>query len=396
VKKMLAAFLLFAAMGCGRKEQAEEKPEPTEVQTAIVEESAITEWVELQGRVAPPFDRDATLAPQVSGRIVFLAARVGAAVPEGQVLARVETGALEDELKAAEASARRAEADAAFKRGVAKRSLDLVTKGVASREEAETADDAAVAAEAARIEAAAALATARRRFAWSEVKAPFAGVVVRVDRRIGDFVDGTQATPVLEIATAEGWEITASAAAAALQRLRAGQTSLIKGLSPGAEIAASVVTLARAVDPATGAGDVRLVPRIRPEGVALGTPVEVRVAVTAHTKAVVVPRAALRMAPDGTAEVVVVENDKAHIRKVQVGLSESDRVEVISGVTVGAHVVIEDPIGIAEGAAIAEKSGEEEDDDEKDEKGDKDKNAKGDKDPKAPETPAKTPKSEKK
>ena len=43
------------------------------------------------------------------------------------------------------------------------------------------------------------------------MKAPFAGVVVRVDRRIGDFVDGTAATPVVEIAATDGWEIVASA-----------------------------------------------------------------------------------------------------------------------------------------------------------------------------------------
>ena len=62
------------------------------------------------------------------------------------------------------------------------------------------------------------------------------------------------------------------------------------------------------------------------------------------------------MAPDGTAEVVVVEAGIAHVRKVETGFTEMDRVELISGVTAGAHVVIEDPVGIADGAALKEES----------------------------------------
>ena len=342
--------------GCGKASE-DEKPEPTLIKTAVAEEGVITEWVELQGKVAPPYDRDATLAPLVPGRIVFLAARVGEMVTEGAVVARVETGALDDQLKSAEAAARRSEAEVTFKRAVAKRSRDLVAKGVASREEAESADAAAVAAESAQAEDASSLATARRRRSWSEVTAPFAGVIVRVDRRIGDFVDGTAATPVVEIAATDAWEIVASATSASIPRLRSGQSASIFGLATPAEgVTATVIGIAQAVDPATGAGDVRLRPLSRPPGTALGSPVQVRVAVQAHPKAILVPKAALRMANDGTAEVVVVEAGIARVRKVETGLTELDRVELISGVAAGAHVVIEDPVGIADGAVLKEES----------------------------------------
>ncbi len=352
----LLAISTALSAGCGKANE-EEKPEPAAVKTAVAEEGAIKEWIELQGKVAPPYDRDAALASLVPGRIVFLAARVGELVSEGAVVARVETGALDDQLKSAEAAARRSEADVAFKRAVAKRSRDLVAKGVASREEAESADAATVAAESAQAEDASNLATARRRRSWSEVTAPFAGVIVRVDRRIGDFVDGTAATPVVEIAATDGWEVVASATSASLQRLRSGQSASISGLTtPAEDLTATVTGIARAVDPSTGAGDVRLRPLSRPPGTALGSPVQVRVAVQAHPKAILVPKAALRMAEDGSAEVVVVEAGIAHVRKVETGFTESDRVELISGVAAGAHVVIEDPVGIAEGAALKEES----------------------------------------
>jgi len=359
VKKWsLLALLPLAFAGCAERGEPGEKPEPTVVKTAVAEEGAITDWMELQGRVAPPSDQDATLAPLVPGRIVFLGARVGESVRVGAVLARVETGALDDLMKSAEAAAKRSQADAFFKRGVAVRSLDLVAKGVAAREEAESAEAAAVAADSTRVEDQAALATARRRRSWAELTAPFAGVVVRIDRRVGDFVDGTPATPVVEVAAIEGWEITASGTASVLRRLRDGQAALIVGLdgqAGGPPLAALITGIAGAIDPATGAGEVRLRPKSRPAHVALGSPVQVRVAALTHPNAILIPTTAVRMAADGSAEVVVLEGGVAHVKKIDTGLSESGRIEVTAGLVAGARVVTEDPVGISDGAPLAEE-----------------------------------------
>ena len=355
------AFALAASMACKAKEP-EAKPEPTLVKTAVVEEGAITEWIELQGRVAPPFDRDATVSPLVAGRIVELSVRAGQAVSAGEVLARVETATLDDELRSAEASVRRSQADAAFKRSVAIRTRELATKGVASRQEADSDEAAAVAADSARSEGASALALAKRRREWSDLRAPFDGVVVRVDRRVGDFVDGTAATPVAEVAALDGWEIVASATPSTLGRLRLGQHALVLGLalqnsdSKDEGIGATITTIARAVDPATGTGDVRLGPRSRALRVALGAAVRIRVSTMTHANAVLVPAAALRAAPDGSVEVVVVKDGKAHVTRVEVGLTEEGRVEILSGLSSGAKVVVEDPLGIAEGASVREAS----------------------------------------
>lgn len=361
-RAVVFAFAFGLVSGCGKSGEPEAKPEPTQVKTAAAEEGAITEWIELEGRVAPPFDRDATLSPLVAGRIVELSARVGRSVVAGDVLARIETANLDDELKSAEASVRRSQADAAFKRTVSTRTRGLVTKGVAARQEAEADEAAAIAAEAAQSEDAAKLALAKRRREWSELKAPFDGVIVRVDRRVGDFVDGTPGTPVAEVAALDGWEVVASATPSTLGRLRVGQHAMALGLAvKNAEgqdegIGAAVTTIARAVDPATGIGDVRLTPQSRKLNVALGAAVRVRVSTTTHGKAVLVPAAALRAAPDGSAEVVVVKDGRAHVIKVEVGLTEEGRVEILSGLAKGEKVVVEDPLGIADGAAVHEAS----------------------------------------
>lgn len=365
ITQALSIACALAAAGCGSAHEVGEAAEPTVVETAVAETGRVTEWLEIQGHVAPPVDHDASLSPLVAGRIVALSARVGDSVSEGAILARVETAMLDDELKTAEAAARRAASDATFKRGVAKRSRDLVAKGVAAREEAEAAEAEAVSAESAQAEATAALDTARRRRGWSELRAPFAGVIVRVDRRVGDFVDGTAATPVVGLASLEGWEVAASAPAVSLQMLRANQVAVLRGFAgstsePGeeGEVAATVVGVARAVDPATGAGDVRLRPRARPANAALGAPVLVRVAMRTHDRAVLVPKTALRRTPEGAAEVVVIEGGVGHVRAVATGLAEGDRVEIVKGLEAGAHVVIDDPMGIADGAKLREEAPE--------------------------------------
>lgn len=360
--------MALASWCCGAKPEVEEKAEPTEVKAVAALTGTVTEWIELQGRVAPPYDRDALLAPLVAGRIVEVRARVGALVNSGDVLARVETGALDDELKSARAAVARSEADARFKRGVAKRSADLLTKGVASREESESAESEAVAAEAAFSQDQATLATAERRRGWSELKAPFAGVIVRLDRRVGDFVDGTSATPVVEVAAADGAEIVASASPSSLQRLRLGQTASIEGVGAGQAATdedksafakkAVVIGVARAIDVTTGAGEVRLKPATPFTGVALGTPVNVRISVASHKDVLVVPATAIRINADGASEVIVVDGGKARVVEVETGVTEMGRVEIRSGLKAGDRVVAENPIGLEDGAALSESTPE--------------------------------------
>src|SRR6185295_12514276 len=45
------------------------------VGTASVETGTITEWIRLYGRIAPPPDGDATLAPQVAGLLLTVPVR---------------------------------------------------------------------------------------------------------------------------------------------------------------------------------------------------------------------------------------------------------------------------------------------------------------------------------
>ena len=355
VAVVLRVGLIGCALACGRQGDAP-VDHAVSVRTARVETGTITEWIRLYGRIAPPPDRDATLAPLVAGLLLAVPVREGQSVRVGEVLARVEGAPLDDGLRAAEAAERRAEAEAAFRRSAATRTRTLVDKGVASRQDAEADEAAAVSADAALAEATSALATARRRRDWADLRAPFDGVVVRVFRRPGESVDGTPATPVIQVAATTGAQVAAEATAETLARLRRDQPAEVEARgSSGAAVKARVLRVARAVDSSTGSGEVRLVFEDAAPPWPLGLGVEVRVAVGRREGATIVPARALRRGEEGKTEVVVVERGKAVIRPVTTGLAEGDRVEVVAGLSAGETVVVDDPLGLADGTALRER-----------------------------------------
>jgi RND family efflux transporter MFP subunit len=352
IPAIAACGLMLLGAACGDKPSAPPESAPA-VRVAAVARGSLTEWLRLSGRVVPPPDQDATLSPRVPGTLAEVTARVGERVSRGRVVARVDTAALIGALSSAEAAERSAAADAELKRHVATRTRALVERGVVSGEQAEADEAAAIAAEAALAQAQATRAEALRRKEWSELAAPFAGVVGRVLRPAGEPVDGTPATPVVEIAAEHPVEVALDATAAVLARLKAGQAAqIVVDASGGAPLTARVTGVAAAVDPATGTGTVRLDPATDDPALILGRIVEARVAVAVREAALVVPASALRGGDRGVLEAIVVQDHKAHVRAVVSGIKDGDRVEIVSGLTAGDAVVVDDPVGLADGAPV--------------------------------------------
>ena len=353
--RMIASALL-ATIGaaCGRA-PAEHPVEPPTVRVAQATRGTLTEWLRLSGRVVPPPDCDATLSPRVAGVLAEVTARLGDRVRRGRVLARVDTAALVDALSAAEAAEKSAAADADAKRRVATRTRTLLARGVVSGEQAEADEAVAIAAEAALEQARTARAEAKRRNGWAELAAPFDGVVLRVLRQAGEPVDGTAATPVVEIAAEHPLGVALDATAAVLVRLRQGQTAeILVGAADAAAIPARVEGVAAAVDPATGTGPVRLVPSTDDASLLLGRTVEARIAVATREGALFVPATALRGGSDGVVEAVVVTGHTSHVRTVVTGIRDGNRVEIVSGLEAGETIVVDDPVGLADGSPVVE------------------------------------------
>ena len=182
---------VFAASGC-RRAPAEEPPAPIAVSVATVSRTDVPELLSIRGRLVPPVDEDATLAPQVAGRLVHLAVRAGDDVRRGALLAEVDRAPLEEADATAAAALAKARQDEAVRTRTLALTERLLERGIASSEERDGDRAALEAARAARVEAEGRAAQAARQRGWAGLRAPFDGVVAQVLRHPGEAVDGTR------------------------------------------------------------------------------------------------------------------------------------------------------------------------------------------------------------
>ncbi len=364
---MLVALLPAAGCKSGAREDegGAEAAGPKQVRCEAAEAAQVSDEVRLRGTIAPLPDRDAQVAPQVSGRILTLLAREGDRVTAGQVVAKIDDAPLLDEAKAAEAALARVKAENQNAQTTLERVKRVFEHGIAARQEVDDANARAASAAAAEAEAEAAAARARRQVERATVKSPLLGVVVKLFRKPGELVDGTPATPVLEVADPSRLELVADSPAADLVRLQQGQRAAVTVPAlPGARWEGSVAAVSPAVDRATGLGVARVALELgeADAGAVLRPPIGTlglaEVKLGEPRTATLVPLRALRASTGEQAEVVVCGADfKAHVRVVVRGANVEGRV-IVEGVKPGERVAVEPVLGLAEGDPLAQAGAE--------------------------------------
>jgi len=351
----LAAFAVVAlgsGAGCRQKaaEDDEDKPAPATVTCRAVEPATIDDAIDVAGVIAPPPKLDAIVSSPVAGRVAQVVVEEGDRVAAGALLAAIEdpaltAGSLETRAAVDSARAQKTAAD----QEVARQER-LVQSGIGARKDLDDAraKQAAAAGELAAASARSGLAGAQ--LARREIRAPRAGVVLHVQRKVGESVDGTAATPIAEIADITVLELHAQATPSALRPLRDGMTATVRPLGSD-PVAGTVVRVAPAVDPATMLGLVR-VALADGAGIKVGTAATGQI-VVAQRPGVRVPASALRRSMVGEEEVVVCEGSVAHVRKVELGNRGERGVEIKAGLRAGEQVVIDHVLGLQDGQPLA-------------------------------------------
>ncbi|MEO8196654.1 MAG: efflux RND transporter periplasmic adaptor subunit [Thermoanaerobaculia bacterium] len=348
----LAAALLVPVLLCAAGCAAQPEPEAAPVQVATVhaERHDLAERLELPARLQPPAELDRTLASRVPGRIVALPVRLGEEIAAGTLLAEIEVAELAGETLSSAANLERARQEESARQSAAALSAKLFERGIVSSEERDRDAAAAAAASADRAEAESRVAAGERSRHWARIDAPFRGVVVELPRHLGETVDGTPAMPVVRLAGLERAEAVASATGEQLARVAPGAAAVMAVNAVAAP--ARIVRLARALDPTTGLGEVAALldgpppPPLFAEG-------RLEVVIALHRDALTLPASALRRGEQGLTEVVVVEGQAARVRRVEVGLVEEGRAEIVSGIDAGDAVIVDGSLGLVDGAAVA-------------------------------------------
>jgi hypothetical protein len=122
---------------------------------------------------------------------------------------------------------------------------------------------------------------------------------------------------------------------------------------PGAEAPeeGKVLTRPAAVDPTGVSADIRIA---LPAGtqLAVGTPVRVEIVAEQRPSALAVPAEAVIHEDEDAFVMVAGADNKAHKRKVTIGLTTQKQAELISGVKAGEAVIVQGQQGLPDGAAI--------------------------------------------
>jgi len=365
------------ALACHRESVAEESGAPNSprrVRCAPIDIRPLKAQVLLHGTVAPLPDRDAQIAPQVAGRILVVLVREGDPVARGQALARIDNAALADQVREAEAQLAKARAEADLARTTRARVERVFQRGIAARQELDDADARLATAQAGEAEVRAAVEIARRQLDRASVRSPLRGVVLKLFRKPGELVDGTPATPIVEVGDPEHLELVASATAAELVRVHARDSVTIEVPAlPGSAFGGTVAAVSPAVDRTTGLGSVRITLEV---GAGPRPPVGVtgvgRIQTGPAHAATLVPAAALRATSGDEGEIVICGTDhKAHVMRVRrggsggggggeeagSGLTEVRALAAVAdgaapAVTAGTLVAVDPVLGIADGDPI--------------------------------------------
>jgi HlyD family secretion protein len=212
---------------------------------------------------------------------------------------------------------------------------------------------------------------ATAQLSYAEIRSPISGIVSDRPLYAGEMAQS--GTPIISVVDISSVIARANIPVKEAADVKVGRPSTLTG--PGGELQGKVTVVSPAVDPNTTTVEVWVAAANPGEKLKPGTTVHVAIAAEDVKNAIVVPAAALLTFDEGGEKVMVVGADSlARERKVEVGVREGDKVQILSGVAEGDQVITVGGLGLDDKAKVTlgkpdEKPGEK--DDKKDDKDDK-------------------------
>lgn len=277
----------------------------------------------------------ATLSAQTAGRVAEVKVEVDDHVARGDVLVRLRATEQVSGLEQARAALAAATAREAQARAQYDRIHDMYERKVVARA---TYDEALAGRETAAAQLAAARAaveSAREGVAYTEVRAPYAGVVTARSVHAGEAV--APGVPLVSVAALDRLRVVADVPQGAAAALRAKPEATV--YVGDDRVIATHVTLYPAAEPGSGTFRARV---DLPDDTGLAPGMYAKVGfVTGEASRLLVPRAAVVERSELRAVYVVRPDGRVALRQVRLGRPAGDRVEVIAGLARGEKVALD-------------------------------------------------------
>jgi membrane fusion protein, multidrug efflux system len=282
----------------------------------------------------------APIYAQVNGYLRDWKSDIGAQVRKGDVLAEIETPALDQQLAQAQANLQQSRAALWVSQSTYNRQLDLLSKKVVSQQDFDNqsgdlqAKQATVNAEEANVR------QLQATEAFKVLRAPFDGVVTARNTDIGALVNAGSGSPLFTISQLAPLRVYVNVPESLAPSVKVGtKANLTFDGFPGENFPAEVVATAGAIDPATRTlltqltvpnADGRLFP---------GAYTTVHFELASSSQSLLVPENVLLFRSEGPAVGIIDPQGKVSLRKIKIerdlgtslqvrGFSENDRIIV--------------------------------------------------------------------
>jgi RND family efflux transporter MFP subunit len=340
--------LALVLQGCGSDTPAPSAAPPTPLQSIeLALERTPLERL-LDGKIEAV--NQGTVAAQTSGRVTEILYDVNDFVPAGAVIVRLRAteqraGMLQAQAALREATARETESKQRFDRVASMYANKLVAR--AALDEATANRDAATAHLAA---ARAALQSAQEGVAYTEVRAPYAGVVTKRSVEVGETV--APGTPLMSGLSLQYLRVAVDVPQSIVDQVRRIRKAAV--YVDGRRVEASKLT----IFPEAAASNTFRARIDLPENATdLYPGMFVKVAfVVGEAQRLLIPATSLVERGEVTAAYVVDAAGRTALRQIRLGHRYDDKVEVLAGLTAGERIAT-DPLAAMKRLAAAPGAG---------------------------------------
>ncbi len=338
-------------------------PAPMTVETGIAGRGAITDYVMVVGNLIGEATVD--VVPRVSGRIESINVRLGDRVTRGQQIAKLEDRAIREQVNQVRANIEVNKAtlearqnDLAVAENALNRARTSFERGLLSQaglEDAEArysqAASQVTVARAQLVSTEARLDELSVSLADTNVLSPVDGFVGRRDLDPGAFANAN--TAIVSLVDLSTVRMVANLIERDFRRVQAGAPAIVEvDAFPGEQFAGQVSRVAPVFDPATRTATMEI--EVPNPGFRLKPGMYARVRLTAEQKpdALTVNRAAVVDLQGRRGVYVIDDENVAHFQTVETGLTDGDRVEIVSGLNEGTRVVTTGALAIRDGERV--------------------------------------------
>jgi membrane fusion protein, multidrug efflux system len=346
---LISLPLLIIFSGCGEQTDTEEEVAvPVRIYNAKPE--SLTRYIKLTGTITA--GKDQVLYSKVSERISRVYVKAGDRVSASQKIAEQYNAILTQGLDAARANLNNAEAQAQLAEQDYERMERLFKQRAISKQQFQQIETQRKAAQAALDAARAQLEQAQEQVANSVITAPFNGVVAAVYIEENQMLPAGQ--PVAQVIDPATMKSKVRVAGRDISLVKQGQDVMVQIPSiPGRTYKGRITSINQAVDPVSKTLEAEVLITDADEKVKSGMYGEFMIATNSVQNSIVVPENALLSQTEVTINretgqqeprrrffLFVVENNKAELREVIVGLTSEGRAQITKGISDNDSVIV--------------------------------------------------------